>query len=87
MSLPMNVLPAPRWTRQGDFIYVSTLFPVDADGNVVRSDSISPHVGESEVGAQTKAVCNALAQILDEAGSSIELTVLISRIVGAGLSI
>lgn len=75
MSLPMNVLPAPRWTRQGDFIYVSTLFPVDADGNVVRSDSISPHVGESEVGAQTKAVCSALAQILDEAGSSIELTV------------
>ena len=74
MPLPLNVLPAPRWTRQDDLIYVSTLFPIDSDGNVVRSASISPHIGDSEVAAQTRALCAALGEILAEAGSSLELT-------------
>ena len=74
MALPMNVLPAPRWSRQDDLIYVSTLFPIDADGNVVHTTSISPHLGESEMAAQTKAVCRALGDILEDAGSSLDLT-------------
>ena len=43
----LNVLPAPRFARQGDFIYVSTIYPLTPAGEVVRSDGVSPYVGEA----------------------------------------
>ena len=68
----LNALPAPRFTRQGDFIYVSTIYPLTADGEVVHSDAISPYVGEAEIGAQTRAILETLREVLAEAGSSLE---------------
>ena len=59
-ALPMNLLPAPRFNRQGDYIWVSTIYPLDGDGGVVHAEAPSPYVGESEVAAQTRAVCEGL---------------------------
>ena len=72
IALPLNVLPAPRVNRQGDHIWVSTIYPIDADGAVVHADAPSPYVGEAEVAAQTRAVCAALQAVLAEAGSSLD---------------
>ena len=74
-ALPLNVLPAPRSNRQGDYIWVSTIYPLDAGGGVVHAESPSPFVGESEVAAQTRAVCEGLRGVLAEAGSSLDRVV------------
>ena len=74
-ALPLNVLPAPRSNRQGDYIWVSTIYPLDADGGVVQAESPSPFVGESEVAAQARAVCEGLRGVLAEAGSSLDRVV------------
>ena len=72
IALPLNVLPAPRVNRQGDHIWVSTIYPIDADGAVVHADAPSPYVGEAEVAAQTRAVCEGLKDTLAEAGTSLD---------------
>ena len=66
-----GVLPAPSFQRAGDFIFVSSIFPLDQDGNVVRAQSVSPYVGESDIGAQTRA---CLDKLRDSAGRSGHLT-------------
>ena len=71
----LNVLPAPRFAHQGDFIHVSTIYPLTAEGaegEVVHSDSISPYVREAEIAAQTRAILETLREVLAEAGSSLE---------------
>ena len=72
IALPLQVLPAPRSNREGDLIYVSTIYPIDPGGNVVHADAISPHVGEAEIAAQTRAVLEAMRHVLAEAGSSLD---------------
>lgn len=67
----VNVLPAPRFTRQGDFIFVSTIYPLTAEGEVVHSDAISPYVGEAEIAAQTRVVLETMRAVLAEAGSAL----------------
>ncbi len=74
MTPAMNVLPASRSARQDDFIYVSTIYPIDSEGRVVHTESISPYTGESEVAAQTRSILDTLKAVLDEAGSALELT-------------
>ena len=68
----LNVLPAPRFARQGDFIYVSTIYPLTAEGEVIHTQAVSPYVGEAEVAAQTRAILETLRDVLAEAGSSLE---------------
>lgn len=68
-----GVLPAPPHRRAGDFVFVSSLYPIDEEGEVVRSDSISPYVDESDVAAQTRCVLEQLQQVLADAGSSLDL--------------
>ncbi len=69
-----GILPAPAHRRSGDFVFVSSIYPVDASGEVARANSISPYVGESEMGAQTRRVLEVLGESLDAAGSSLERT-------------
>ena len=45
IALPLHVLPAPRFNRQSDHIWVSTIYPIDADGAVVHADAVSPYAG------------------------------------------
>ncbi|MPZ23009.1 MAG: hypothetical protein GEU28_05580 [Dehalococcoidia bacterium] len=73
-STTQGVLPAPSYNRAGDFIFVSSIFPIDGSGNVVHTSSFSPSVGESEMAAQARAVLNTLKSVLDEAGSGLDRT-------------
>ena len=70
-----QIQPAPATRRAGDFVFVSSLYPVDDGGSIVTSHSISPYVGESRMGAQTRRVLEQLASVLDAAGSSIANTI------------
>jgi len=69
-----GILPAPAWRRAGDFIFVSSIHPVDGAGNVVHTESVSPWLGESEMGAQSRSVLETLRDVLVSAGSTVELT-------------
>jgi len=73
-SAGQNILPAPAARQGGNFVFVSSLYPVDDAGAVVRADSISPMLGESDMGAQTRRVLTLLKEVLDANGSSIENT-------------
>jgi enamine deaminase RidA (YjgF/YER057c/UK114 family) len=73
-STGRDILPAPAHRRAGDFVFISSLYPVDDSGEVVGSTSASPYVGESEMAAQTRDVCEGLRSTLDDAGSSLDRT-------------
>ena len=62
MTAPKHLLPGPKTTAAGDLLYVSTIFPVDADGNAVQSESHSPYMGDSDVYTQSKVVLDELAR-------------------------
>ena len=70
-----GVLPAPNSHRAGDYIFVSSIFPLDDDGNVVQPRSISPYVGESVIGAQTRACLERLRAVLADAGTTLDRVV------------
>jgi enamine deaminase RidA (YjgF/YER057c/UK114 family) len=73
-AIGQNILPAPAYRRAGDFVFVSSLHPVDDSSEVVRTGSPSPYLGESEMAAQSRRVLEQLRSTLDEAGSSLERT-------------
>jgi enamine deaminase RidA (YjgF/YER057c/UK114 family) len=73
-GLSQGILPAPAHRRAGDFVFVSSLYPVDDSGAVVRSDATSPYLGESEMSAQSRRVLELLGEVLAAAGSSLERT-------------
>ncbi|MPZ24402.1 MAG: hypothetical protein GEU28_12900 [Dehalococcoidia bacterium] len=66
------VLPAPSFNSAGDLVFISSIFPLDPSGNVVQADSISPYIGQSEMGAQARSVMEILKQVLADAGTSLE---------------
>ena len=72
MSVGQTILPAPAARQGGDFVFTTTLYPVDDAGAVVQADSISPYLGESEMGAQTRRVLTLLKEVLEASGSSLE---------------
>ena len=69
-----GILPAPSARRGGDFVLVSSIYPVDDSGAVVSSDSISPYLGTSEMEAQSRRVLGLLRDVLEAHGSSLENT-------------
>lgn len=70
-----SVLPAPSFRRAGDYVFVSSIYPLDETGHAVRSESPSPYAGESDMAAQSRAVLTTLQRVLGEAGSSLDRTV------------
>lgn len=69
-----GILPAQSFRRADDFIFVSSIYPLDNAGNVVHAQSSSPHIGEAEIAAQTRSVLETLKGVLLEAGTSLERT-------------
>ena len=65
-------LPAQPTNTAGDLLFVSTIYPIDDDGAVVESDAISPHVGQSTVEAQTRAVLGQVRDVVESEGSSLD---------------
>jgi enamine deaminase RidA (YjgF/YER057c/UK114 family) len=70
----LTIVPGPAHRRAGDFIFVSSLYPVDDAGQIARADSTSPYLGESEMAAQSRRVLEQLERILASAGSSLGST-------------
>ncbi|MPZ22610.1 MAG: hypothetical protein GEU28_03515 [Dehalococcoidia bacterium] len=66
------VLPAPGFRRAGDLVFISSIFPIDGEGNLAHTSVLSPYAGESEVAAQTRSVLETLKRVLGEAGTSLE---------------
>ena len=56
-----GILPASVWRRAGDFVFVSSLYPLGADGLIVRTPGPFEYAGPSEMAAQTRSVLSALA--------------------------
>jgi len=69
-----GLLPAPAHRRAGDYLFVSSIHPLTADGVLARAHGPSPWAGESEMAAQTRAVLDALRDTLTAAGSSLDRT-------------
>ena len=67
-----GILPAPDSRRAGDFIWVSSIYPIDDKGQLVQPDSISPYVGQSAMEAQSRRALELLKQILEASGSSLD---------------
>lgn len=72
METDQRILPAPPWRRAGDFVYISSIHPLDPTGSVARPDAVSPWVGESPMAAQTRAVLRTLEATLHEAGTTLD---------------
>jgi enamine deaminase RidA (YjgF/YER057c/UK114 family) len=64
----LEELPAPRFNRADDYVFVSSIHPEPAEDTQPRS----PYVGESQVAAQTRSILTQLQSTLAEAGSSID---------------
>ncbi len=67
-----GIVPAPDSRRAGDFIFISSIYPVDDTGQLVQPDSLSPYVGQSAMEAQSRRVLELLKQILEASGSSMD---------------
>ena len=76
-----GVLPAPGFQRAGDFIFVSSIYPLNDVGDVVHSSPVSPqwvrpypkyYAGEADISAQTRSCLETLKRVLEEAGTSLD---------------
>jgi enamine deaminase RidA (YjgF/YER057c/UK114 family) len=71
--LPPPVAPHPHAARAGDFVYVSSVFPVDPEtGQAVQAPAGLAYAKRSTTEAQVEDVVRQLQAILAEAGSSLE---------------
>jgi 2-iminobutanoate/2-iminopropanoate deaminase len=71
-SGPMPFTPAPRAVRVGDYVYTSSIYPIDRDGHAITVDERLGEAGPSVVAMQTRHCLETLADILGEQGSSLE---------------
>ena len=67
-----TLAPAPLTRRAGDYIFTSSFYPITKDGDLVRSESPSPYLGDSLMGAQARSVLTQLQESLVTADSTLE---------------
>jgi len=68
----MPLVPVPRAVRAGDYIFTSSLYPVDESGRVVGLDAAQDEVRPSLMEIQARHCLESLKKVLAEAGGSIE---------------
>lgn len=71
-SGPMPFAPAPRAVRAGDYIFTSSIYPVDEAGRALTVDELVGETGISLVGAQTRHCLERLKGILAEHGTALD---------------
>lgn len=71
-SGPVPFAPAPRAVRAGDYVFTSSIYPVDSAGHAVMTDERLGEAGPSLITAQTRHCFEALKTILEEHGSSLD---------------
>ena len=72
---PEPFLPFPRAVRAGDFIFTSSIYPIDLDGRAVMGDTWLGLAGDSVITVQTRHCLAALKERLTELGSSLQWVV------------
>jgi enamine deaminase RidA (YjgF/YER057c/UK114 family) len=68
----MPLVPVPRAVRAGDYIFTSSLYPVDESGRVVGLDAAQDEVRPSLMETQARHCLESLKKVLAEAGGSME---------------
>jgi enamine deaminase RidA (YjgF/YER057c/UK114 family) len=64
--------PAPKAVRAGDYIYTSSIYPIDDTGHALSVDERLGLAGPSLMEVQARRCLEQLKQVLREAGSSME---------------
>ena len=71
-SSAMPFAPAPSAVRAGDYVFTSSIYPIDKAGHVIETDILLGEAGPSLIAAQTRHCLEALKAILKEHGSSLD---------------
>ena len=71
-SAAMPFAPAPKAVRAGDYLFTSSIYPVDERGEAIAVDDFLGEVGPSLIAAQTRQCLETLKKILGEHGSSLD---------------
>ncbi|MFN0300985.1 MAG: RidA family protein [Burkholderiales bacterium] len=70
-SGPAPYAPAPRAVRAGDYVYTSSIYPIDASGHAVAIDERHGEAGPSLIEAQTRHCLETLKSVLGDFKSSL----------------
>src|SRR5262245_23358943 len=68
----MPVVPVPRAVRAGDYIFTSSVYPVDESGRIVGLDAAQDEVRPSLMEIQARHCLESLKKVLAEAGASMD---------------
>jgi 2-iminobutanoate/2-iminopropanoate deaminase len=71
-SDPMAFVPAPGAVRAGDYVFTSSIYPVDDSGHAVTVDHLIGEAGRSLIEVQTRHCLERLKVVLREHGSSLD---------------
>jgi enamine deaminase RidA (YjgF/YER057c/UK114 family) len=71
-SAAMPFTPAPRAVRAGDYVFTSSIYPIDDGGHAVEVDDSLGEAGPSLTGTQTRYCLERLRDVLEEHGSSLD---------------
>lgn len=65
-SVVSTMMPAPRAVRAGDYVFTSTIYPIDSAGHASGIDTDVGEAGPSLIAAQTRHCLDSLKAILKE---------------------
>src|SRR5262249_47807395 len=66
------LVPVPRAVRAGDYVFTSSIYPIDDSGRVVATDVSHDEVNPSLMEVQARHCLETLKQVLAEAGASLD---------------
>lgn len=65
-------VPAPAAVRAGDYLFTSSIYPVDATGHAITVDELLGEVGPTLISVQTRDCLETLKSILKQQRSSLD---------------
>jgi enamine deaminase RidA (YjgF/YER057c/UK114 family) len=65
-------VPAPSTVRAGDYIFTSSIYPIDKSGHAITTDESLGEAGPSLIAAQSRHCLEQLKAVLAESGSSLD---------------
>jgi 2-iminobutanoate/2-iminopropanoate deaminase len=68
----MPLVPVPRAVRAGDYVFTSSIYPLDESGRVVGLDAVRDEVHPSPMEVQARHCLEVLKKLLAEAGASLD---------------
>ena len=71
-SAALSVIPAPAAVRAGDYVFTSSIYPVDERGLAIAVDECVGEAGPSLIAVQTRHCLETLRNILGQHGSSLD---------------